>query len=327
LKLEGLDPIRERDKQRRDASVSDNTLSIVAFKTYEAREAGLKGGNMAWLSAIKTHVLPKIGHILVADLNQNDIHQVLLPLWNTQYPTAKVALVRLGLIMKHAAAMGESVDIDVTAKARALLGETTHKLEHRLSLHWRDIPSLYQSIPETQLKYLALKLAMLIPSVRSAPIRCLRLSEITDGTWTVPAANLKSKKGKAQDYKIILSNEASRIIELAMPYARNGYLFPNLKGGPLDDKVLRRALQEFTSDATPHGFRSSLSTWLEEAVTVPTNVKKSLLAHSVGSAVEKSYNRSNYVNERKVWLERWSEHCRLGQNGNVVQLTEVSANG
>jgi len=47
----------------------------------------------------------------------------------------------------------------------------------------------------------------------------------------------------------------------------------------------------------------------------------------VGSAVEKSYNRSNYIDERKSWLERWSEHCRLGQNGNVVQLTEVSANG
>ena len=248
------------------------------------------------------------------------------PIWDTKHETATVALNRLGLVVKHAAALGESVDINVTTKARALLGETNHKLEHRLSLHWRDIPSLYQSIPETQLKYLALKLAILIPSVRSAPIRCLRLSEVVDGTWIVPAANLKSKKDKAQDYKIILSDEASRIIELARPYAQNDYLFPNSKGEPLDGKAMPRALQEFTSDATPHGFRSSLSTWLEEAVTAPTNVKKSLLAHSVGNAVEKSYNRSNYIEERKVWLERWSEHC-LGRTGNVVQLAEAASNG
>ena len=42
LKLEGLDPMRERDKQRQEASIDDNTLSVVANMTYEAKRAGLK---------------------------------------------------------------------------------------------------------------------------------------------------------------------------------------------------------------------------------------------------------------------------------------------
>ena len=326
LKLQGLDPIQERARQKRDASVSDNTLSVVAVKAYEAKKAGMKNDNPKWLSAVNKHVLPKIGDILVADLNQNDIHQVLQPLWNTQYPTASVALKRLSLIIKHAAAMGEDVDVNITTKAKALLGETTHKLKHHGAVRWENIPNLYQSIPETHLKYLALKFSILVPSVRSSPIRHLRLNEIVDGTWTVPADNLKSKKGKAEDYKIILSDEASRIIELARPYTKNNWVFPNSNGGPLDDKIVRRTLEEFVDDAKPHGLRSSLSTWLEEAVTVPTNVKKSLLAHSVGNTVEKSYNRSNYVEARKVWLDRWEAHC-LGHTGNVLQLAGAESNG
>ena len=326
LKLDNLDPIQERARQKKDASASANTLSVVAAKAYEAKKAGMKNGNPKWLSAVNKHVLPKIGDILVASLNQNDIHRALEPIWNTQHPTASVALKRLSLIVKHAAAMGENVDINVTAKAKALLGETTHKLKHHGAVRWEDIPNLYQSIPETQLKYLALKFAILIPSVRSAPIRCLRLSEIVDGIWTVPADNLKSKKGKAEDYKVILSTEASRIIELARPYTKNNWVFPNSNGGPLDDKIVRRALEEFTDDAKPHGLRSSLSTWLEEAVTVPANVKKSLLAHSVGNTVEKSYNRSDYAEARKVWLDRWEDHC-LGRTGNVLQLAGAASNG
>ena len=313
----GKDPIREREKERREATVENNSLSVVTQTAYRALQAGWKHGGKNWLSPLDLHILPKLGHLPVSDISANDIAKTLAPIWNAKHETAKQALTRLGMVIKHAAARGENVDITATDRAKILLGKTTHKTKHYGTLHWKDVPSLYQSIPEDQLKYLALKFIILVPSVRSAPVRNLRLSDLADGVWTVPAEELKSKLDAAQDYKIILSQEALRIVALARPYAKNDYLFASRNHGPMGSPTMRRALQEFSPTATPHGLRSSLLTFLEEAVTVPANVKKSLLAHTTGNAVEQSYNRSEYIDARKVWLERWAMHC-LSNTGEVV---------
>ena len=328
VRRDGLDPEREREKQRRENSFSDNTLSVVANLYYQSIEAGLKDGGPTWMSALNNHVLPEIGHLLVTEVNQNDIVRALKPIWNTSHPTALVALKRLNLVVKHAVAMGENVkNINVTDMAKALLGETAYQKAHHGSVSFAEVPALYQSIPESEQKYLALKFSILVPNVRTNPIRCLRLCEISsDGVWTVPSENLKGRLNKIGDSTIILSDEALRIVELARPYANDDYLFANSHGGPMGKSTMRRALSEFNSDATIHGFRSSLATWLETLANVPDNVKLSLLNHKVGNSTQSAYNRSEYINERKRVMDMWEAHC-LSQTGKVVQLAEASANG
>jgi integrase len=318
LKLDGLDPIRERAKQRTEATIDDNTLSVITYKAYEAKKAGLKNGGPNWLSAVEKHILPQLGHILITEINQQDVHRVLHPIWNTKHETAKRALVRLGIILKYAAAMGKEIDINLTDKVRALLGSTTHQSKHHAAVPFADVPALYQSIPENKLKYLALKFSILVPNVRTTPIRLLKLSDISERIWTVPKEDLKSRLNKTDDSQIILSDEAIRIIDLARPYSKNNYLFASRNGGPMAEVTMLRTLGEITTGATIHGFRSSLSTWLEEQSNVPENLKKSLLSHKVGNnAVEAAYNRNKYVEPRRRIMNLWADHC-LSTSGEVV---------
>ena len=57
---DGKDPIKERERERREAARIDNTLSVVAADAFEARKAELKGDGMAgrWFSPLQPHILP-----------------------------------------------------------------------------------------------------------------------------------------------------------------------------------------------------------------------------------------------------------------------------
>lgn len=94
-------------------------MQNVADAAFEARKAELKGDGKAgrWFSPLELHVLPKLGKVPVEDIDQRDIETVLMPLWHTKAETARKALNRLGIVLKHGAAMGYDVDLQATLDA------------------------------------------------------------------------------------------------------------------------------------------------------------------------------------------------------------------
>ena len=56
----------------------------------------------------------------VEDLDQNDIRAALGPIWHEKGETARKAITRLKVVLKHAVAMGLNVDLQATDKARVL---------------------------------------------------------------------------------------------------------------------------------------------------------------------------------------------------------------
>ncbi len=124
-----LDPIKERERERRQAERNMNLLKDIALDAFESRKAELKGDGKAgrWYSPLELHVLPKLGRVPVADIDQIDIRDTLAPIWHEKAETANKAMERLGICLKHAAALGLDVDLQATMKARALLGKQRHK--------------------------------------------------------------------------------------------------------------------------------------------------------------------------------------------------------
>ncbi len=125
---QSLDPIKQREKERHETLRNLKLLRDIAEDAYETRKAELKGDGKAgrWFSPLELHVLPRLGHLPIADIDQIDIRDTLHPIWHTKAATAKKALNRLGICMKHAAALGLDVDLQATDKARALLGKQRH---------------------------------------------------------------------------------------------------------------------------------------------------------------------------------------------------------
>lgn len=309
-------PIKERDKLRREAERSDTTFSAIALEAFEAKKAELKGDGAAgrWLSPLEHHVFPKLGKVPVQDLDQHDIKTALTPIWHKKAETARKAMNRIGIVLKHAAALDLDVDLQATDKAKALLGKQRHTVKHIPAMPWQEVPDFYASLDEGSVTHLALRL-LILTTVRTFAIRHCRVNQINGATWEIPAANMKS--GEA--FRVPLSAEAQAVIEEVTKFSRDGYLFPSVRKGVISDATMARLMERRELEARPHGFRSSFRDWCAEATETPMEVAEYALAHSVGSKVERAYRRTDYLEARRTLLERWAIHV-TGGGSEIIRL-------
>ncbi|MFV0492877.1 MAG: tyrosine-type recombinase/integrase [Pseudorhodobacter sp.] len=199
----GLDPIKERERERREAERNLHVLRDVAQDAFESRKAELKGDGKAgrWFSPLEIHVLPKLGGVPVADIDQIDIRNTIAPIWHDKAATAEKALHRLGVCLQHAAALGLDVDLQAVTKARALLGKQRHTVQNIPALSWPEVPAFYDSLNDGTVTHLALRL-LILTGVRSNPLRFIHETQIDGNIWTIPADAMKGRKGATADFRV-----------------------------------------------------------------------------------------------------------------------------
>lgn len=304
----GKDPIRERQRLRHEIQTDDTRLRSVALEAFEARKAELKGDGKAgrWFSPLELHVLPKLGGIPVEDLSQHDIRTTLAPIWHAKADTARKAMNRLAIVLRHAAASGRSVDLQAVEKARALLGRSRYEPSNIAAMPWRVVPRFYASLTEPTTAHLALRL-LILTGARSMPVRFLHESQISDNIWTIPAENLKGRKGQTAAFRVPLSSEALKVIGIALSGARDGFLFPGERHGVISDATMSRLMERRGLAERPHGFRTSLRTWLAEETGTSHEVAETCLAHVAGSKVVRAYRRTDYLDQRRELMNLWGE--------------------
>lgn len=308
LVRQGLDPIKERERQRREAARNIHKLTDIALDAFESRKAELKGDGKAgrWFSPLELHILPKLGQVPVADIDQKDIRDTLAPIWHTKAATADKALSRLSIVLRHAAALGLEVDLQATEKAKALLGKQRHTVTNVPSLAWQDVPAFYQSLGGS-ITELALRL-LILTGTRSGPLRNIHVDQIDGDVWTIPAEGMKGRKDATKDFRIPLSAEAQHVIAEARKFARDGLLFPGVKRGVISDMTMTALMDRRGMKERPHGFRTSLRVWLAEATNAPHDVAEMCISHMVGSKTVQAYKRTDFLEQRRVLMERWAMH-------------------
>ncbi len=307
LVREGLDPIKERERQRREAARNIHKLADIALDAFESRKAELKGDGRAgrWFSPLELHILPKLGQVPVEDIDQRDIRDTLAPIWHTKAATAEKAMSRLNIVLRHAAALGLEVDLQATDKAKALLGRQRHTVTNVPSLPWQEVPAFYQSLGGT-ITELALRL-LILTGARSGPVRNIHVDQIDGDVWTIPAEGMKGRKDATKDFRIPLSAEAQRVIAEARKFARDGFLFPSVRRGVISDMTMTEFMKRRCMVERPHGFRTSLRVWLAEATIAPHDVAEMCISHVVGSKTVRAYKRTDYLEQRRVLMERWGQ--------------------
>ena len=170
---------------------------------------------------------------------------------------------------------------------------------------WQKAPAFYQSLDDRSLPQLALRLLMLT-GLRSYPIRHAHLDEIDGDIWTIPGEKMKGLKDKTPSFRVPLTPEALHVIELASQQQRDGYIFPGVKRGVISDASMARLMERRGLEARPHGFRSTLRTWLTESQQASREVAEVIIAHQTGSIVERSYNRTDMIKQRAVLMKSWA---------------------
>jgi len=305
----GKDPIKERERTKREAAKEVHTLRSVADAAFEARKAELKGDGKAgrWFSQLELHVLPKLGGVPVEEIDQKDIRDCIAPIWHTKAETARKAMNRLHIVLQYGAAMGLDVDLQAVDKAKQLLGRTRHKEQNIPSVHWSAVPGFYASLDTGTPTELALCL-LILTGARSGSIRHCSLEQVHGNVWTIPAEYMKSRKDQAKEFRVPLSLEAMRIIDLARPFERDGFLFPGARKGVISDATMSAYMKRLGMDERPHGFRSSLRTWIAETTQTRHEIAETVMAHTTGSSVERAYLRTDYLDERRIVMDAWADH-------------------
>ena len=319
LAKQGIDPINSRLAEKRALLKPGKSLAEISQAAYEAKKAELKndGINARWFSPLQLHVLPKLGRLSVEVITQQDIAEALQPIWHQKAATAKKAIGRLSIVLTYAAAAGYDVDLNAIAKAKALLGKHRHQTQNIPALAWRQVPDFYSSLTEPTIIHLALKL-LILTGVRSYAIRNAHLDQFDGNTWIIPAENMKGQITQTNDFHVPLSAEAQIVISTAMHFARDGFLFPGIRSGVISDASLARLMERRGMTERPHGFRSSLRTWLAETTNASEQVAETILAHKVGTKTIRAYRRTDHFEERSVLMERWARHVTGEEN--VIEL-------
>jgi integrase len=318
---DNIDPIKERERLKRDAARQLHLFKDIAHDAFESRKAELKGDGVAgrWFSPLELHVLPKLGKVPVSEIDQIDLRDVLAPLWHTKAETARKALNRIGICLNHAAALGLTVDLQAPEKARALLGRTRSKVEHIPHMPWQEVPTFYASLDDGSITHLALRF-LILTGVRSSPVRYLHDTQLDGDVWTIPGEEMKGRRDATPDFRVPLPPEAMEIIRQACKLSRDGFVFPSVRKGVISDATMSRLMERRELAARPHGFRTSLRVWLAEATDAPHEVAEMMLAHSTGNKVVNAYRRTDFLELRRTLLARWAQYVTGKSSGQVVQL-------
>lgn len=213
--------------------------------------------------------------------------------------------------------MGLDVDMNAIAKAKALLGKSRQTTVNIPAMHWSAVPDFYSSLAEPTITNLALRL-LILTGVRSFALRHINLNQIDNDVWTIPSVNMKGRIDKVTDFRVPLSKEAIRVISEASSFERDGFLFPGTRKSVISDATLSRMMERRDLIERPHGFRSSLRTWLAECTSATEEVAETILAHTVGSKVVRAYRRTDHLEQRRILMERWAEHVCGAKDKNVI---------
>ncbi|MGX9855759.1 tyrosine-type recombinase/integrase [Limimaricola variabilis] len=321
----GKDPIEVRNAQRAaelaDRSRTDPTFSEMVAIVFEAKRDGLRGGGKRgrWLSPLEGYVLPVIGHMRMSEIQQTDIHRALKPIWRAKHPTAIKAVNRTRIVFREAKLMGYDCEPMAVDQAQYRLGEVLHKATPMPSTPWQDIPALWDRLGKGAVSDQCLRF-MILTLVRLDGCAGARFDEIEDGIWTVPAERMKGREGKVEDFRVPLSAEAMKIVREAEPFAENGLLFPGARGTPISATALEKRLTHIGEAGRPHGFRSSFRSWVQDTDASSWEVSEKILAHTIGSKVERAYARSDLLDRRRPVMEAWADYVTGRAAANVVPI-------
>ena len=311
VKSNGRDPFEVREEKLAQKQIEQNAFDPVfedaVSSCFTHNAAKLKKGGVAgrWCSPLDTHVIPKLGKRPVSSLETHDIVRVLEPIWTNHKPTADKVVQRTRMVLNFCLDQDAKVDPLIVKEAVGRLPVINHKTNNIQATPWQHVPALYRRLDKPTSSNLALRLIIL--TVQRADSVCGACFDEIDGdVWTVPAERMKSTESQAEDFRVPLAPEALLIVEECKKRRKNGFLFPGHRSKPIHGNFLLKALDELGEPGRPHGFRSSFKDWQRENHAGLETISETCLAHKVGNKTERSYQRSDLLEPRRMLTSKWS---------------------
>jgi integrase len=331
-----LEEKREAKRAKREAAklaaIKRPTFRQVAEGLVDAKDAGWRNpkSRASWEHTLTAYAYPVLGDLDPAVIDTAMVVSVIEPIWLTKTETATRLRGRIESVLDRAKVLGLR-DGENPARWDGHLEHLFPKksavapVEHHAALPYEEIGTFMAELRQQGgIAPRALEYAILTCGRTGAVIGAKRDEiDLAKRIWVVPAGRMKSGK----EHRVPLCGRAIEIVEAmdkVREYRPSEFVFQGMREGqPLSNMSLLATLRRMGHpELTAHGFRSTARSWMAAKTNFPREVAEMALAHDVGEAVERSYQRDDMFEKRRQLAEAWCRYCAApSQSGdNVVSI-------
>ncbi len=165
-----------------------------------------------------------------------------------------------------------------------------------------------EAIPAYPITRLALRF-LALTATRPGEVAGALWQEIEGDVWRIPAERMKA----GREHFVPLSRQAAEVVAAVRPLSgRMPYIFPSARSARAGlsanalNVMLRRA--DLSGIQTPHGWRATFSTVMNERFPADRLIIDLMLAHTEArGAVEAAYNRAQHTDRRRELAQTWAD--------------------
>lgn len=271
------------------------------------------------------YIFPWIGSKPISDITAPQLLQVVKRIENlNKLETAHRALQTAGQVFRYAVQTGRAVR-DITSDLKGALPPTNikHMAAFTEPSQIAELLRAIDSFNGTLTVQCALKLSPLV-FVRPSELRHAKWKDINleTGEWRYLVSKTKT------DHLVPLSSQAIEVFKTIYPVSGHGeYVF---QGGhsplrPMSEAAINAALKRMgydtQNDITGHGFRAMARTILHERLNIDPHIIEHQLAHRVPDNLGAAYNRTKFIEQRKIMMQQWADFLdNLKASAKVVSI-------
>ncbi len=321
---QGINPLEEkrdaiREKELENTGSFENVCKeYLNFKLVDLKQTS--GGMVQvthnkHIARLNLYVFQSIGKKHIKDVTDSDIENILLHIQSKKIhePAKKIWQLFCGVwkyaVGKKYCARNITADMDISTILKPRKAQ-----QHKTILDLKRIGELLRAIDSYGGDYSTLKALQFLPYVfvRSQTLRSAKWADIDfeKAVWRIPSEDMKM----SERFVMPLSRQALQILKDIHQYTGGEeYIFysDKSKSGVMSENTLNQSLKRLGfSDITTHGFRSMFDTILNEYGDEHNFNAEHLdkaLAHTEKNKQKATYNRAEYVRQRKDIVQHWAD--------------------
>jgi len=321
LLANGTDPQEHRQTVERQANEAyANTFENVAKKWLELKKPDISDSYYTKIdNRLNKFIFPELGKYPIHKINAVDAIQIISPIAKAgKLETVKKLCRWVNEIMVYAVNTGVIHANPLSGISKAFNSPQVTNLP---TLKPSELPELMVELNKAKIKIVTRCLIewQLHTMVRPGEASGTRWDEIDTeaGLWTIPTARMKMSR----PHVVPLTRQTLNILEILEPISKHReFVFPSDHNprSSANSQSANRALKRmgFHGRLVSHGLRALASTTLNEQSFEP-DVIEAALAHIDKNSIRAAYNRSDYLEKRKIMMQWWSDHIEQAATGNI----------
>lgn len=270
--------------------------------------------------SLKNHAFPKLGKFPIANLTAPQVIEALRPIEaKGSLETLRRICQRINEIMIWATNTGIIHHNPLQGIAKAFDAPT---VKNQPALKPEELPELMQSLQRASIKFtthclIEFQLHTMTRPSEAAGARWDEIDE-TNKLWVIPAERMKMRN----DHSIPLTEQVLSLLDEMKPISgANEFVFTGDRNPqkPVNPQTANMALKRmgYGGRLVAHGLRSIASTTLNEQGFDP-DIIEAALAHRDKDSVRAAYNRTDYLQRRRMMMQWWSEFIEQAAQGSLA---------